>query len=357
MQVALCGMIQSGKSSLFTAVTEGHEHAGAAAAHQVDKAVVKVPDERLDVLTEMYKPKKTTQATIEFLDLPGLSFVDEGHRNDARKIVAQARQSDMLVVVVCDFHNPSVMQYRDRIDPAADLEELRTELFLADLEMVVNRIDRLEKSKNKPTKTQQQDKQELEMMKRYSAALEELQPLSGLIESPEEEKMVRSFGFLTMKPMLVVLNVNDDRVTEPPTISEQEAGTDVMVLSTEIEAEIASLDPEERGAFLEDLGLTESAKDRLVKMCYKEMNLISFLTTGEDEVRAWSVPAGCPAVEAAGAIHSDIQRGFIRAETVAYDDLIECGDMKAAKAAGKVRLEGKTYEVRDGDIINFRFNV
>ena len=357
MQVALVGLIQSGKSSLFSAVAEGHVHSDAGLAHHVDKAVVKVPDSRLEKLSEIFKPKKTTPATIEFLDLPGLSFIDEPGRHDARRTVANARQADMLVIVLRNFESDSVALYRDRIDPQKDLDELKSELFLADLESVANRIEKLEKAANKPTKTQQQDKHELELMRRYSETLENIQPLSTVIESPEEEKFVRSFGFLTMKPILIVLNVNEDKIDQPADITAEQAGGDVLVLSASLEAELAALDSEERGAFLEDMGIKEIVRDRLIRICYRSVNLISFLTVGADEVRAWTIPADCPAVEAAGAVHSDIQRGFIRAETVQYDDFIAAGDMKAAKAAGKVRLEGKTYAVKDGDIINFRFNV
>jgi|GEM_PF-24338 len=357
MQIALVGLTQSGKSSLFTALTGGHVHSQSGSAHQADKAVVKVPDHRLEVLTDIYKPKKMTPATIEFLDLPGLSFLDEPSRHDARRVIAQTRQYDMLVLVVRNFENEAVAKYRDRIDPAGDVDELRTELFLADLESVANRIEKLEKAITKPTKTQKDDKHELELMRRYSDTLENLKPLSDVIGSPEEEKFVRSFGFLTMKPVLVVLNVNEDKVNFPSSLTNEQACGEVLVLSASLEADLVVLDPDERSVFLEDMGLKEIARDRLIRMCYRTVNLISFLTVGSDEVRAWTVSSDCPAVEAAGAIHTDIQRGFIRAETISFDDFAAAGDMKAARAAGKVRLEGKQYPVQDGDIINFRFNV
>lgn len=357
MQVALVGLSQCGKSALFSAVTQGQSHAGAGAAHQADKAVVQVPDERLAVLSDMYKPKKTTHATIEFLDLPGLSFVDEPGKHESRRIIAQARQADMLVVVVRSFESDSVAKYDGRIDPAADLEIIKTEMLFADLEQVANRIEKLEKSVHKPTKTQEQDKRELALMIKCNEKLENEEPLTGVAESPEDQKLLRSFGFLTLKPMCVVPNVNEDKVNQPAGITAQQAGGLVLPLSATLEADLGALDEEERGEFLEDMGITEIARDRLIKMCYETLELVSFLTVGPDEVRAWTIPANCSAVEAAGEIHSDIQRGFIRAETVGYDDLMAAGDMKAAKAAGKTRLEGKTYQVQDGDIINFRFNV
>ena len=197
----------------------------------------------------------------------------------------------------------------------------------------------------------------MDLMKRFQAAVDELQPLSSVAANPEEAKLVRSFGFLTLKPMVIVVNVDEDCIGQAVSLDAAGLGGDVLSLCVSVEAELAALDADERQAFLEDMGITEIARDRLIRQCYDTLKLRSFLTAGEDEVRAWTIPAGCHAVEAAGEIHSDIQRGFIRAETVHYDDLMAAGDMKGAKAAGKVRLEGKTYEVLDGDIINFRFNV
>ena len=357
MQVALTGLAQSGISTLFAAVAEGHVHAAAGAAHQVDQAVVKVPDERIDKLSAIYKPKKTTHATIEFLALPGLSFADEPGRHEARRIIAQARQADMLVMVLRDFHSESVAAYRNRVDPARDFEELKNELLLADLELVANRIEKLEKAITKPTTHVEQQKRELALLQRCSEALEDVQGLSGVIESDEQEKALRSFGFLSLKPICVVVNVDEDAVGRPAAISAETTGAEVLVVSAALEAELAALAPSERREFLEEMALEEIARDRLVHTCFRSLSLISFLTIGADEVRAWPVSANCSAVEAAGAVHSDIQRGFIRAETVHWSDFEAAGDMKAAKAAGKVRLEGKHYQVQDGDIINFRFNV
>ncbi len=356
MQVALVGLQQSGKSTLFSALT-GEPYDPHTGMVQVEKAIVKVPDERLGVLAAMYKPKKTTYATIEFLDLPGLNFADEPGRKESRRLIAEARQADMLVLTVRSFDNDAVMQYKGRIDPVKDLDDLRSEMLLADMELVSNRIDRLEKSVLKPSKTRDHDKKELALLQRCLSVLEELKPLSEAIEHAEEEKIVRSFGFLTLKPTCTVVNVNEDKIGDLANVTVEDAGGAVISLSATIEAELAALDEEERAAFLEDMGITEIARDRLVAGCYKALDLASFLTTGEDECRAWTIPADCTAVEAAGVIHSDIQRGFIRAETVSYSDLIEYGDIKGAKAAGKVRLEGKTHTVADGDIINFRFNV
>jgi len=358
VQAALVGLSQSGKSTLFRAVTEGHVHVGAGTAHQVDKAVVKVPDERVERLVAALKPKKTTYATIEFLDLPGLSFVEESGRHEARRIVAQARQADMLMLVVRAFGDEGVAANRGRVDPAQDLAELRTELALADLEMVANRIDKLEKASAKPTPHVEEEKRELALLQRCGAALENLEGLRSVIGTSEDEKLVRSFGFLSLKPVLVVVNVGEESLGQAsPLPAEGAGGAATLVLSAKWEAELAALAPEERTAFLQDLGVQEIARDRLVQACYRSLNVISFLTYASEEVRAWTVPAGGTALEAAGAIHSDMQRGFIRAETVHWSDFAALGDFKALKSAGKMHLEGKTYVVQDGDIITFRFNV
>ena len=228
---------------------------------------------------------------------------------------------------------------------------------MADLEQIENRIAKLDVSVHKPSKTQDADKRELALLKKCQEAIESEQPLSSVIDQTEDEKMVRSFGFLTLKPILALVNVGEDKVNSESVLTEDKAGCPVLTLCAILEADLAALDDSDRAAFLEDMGLAEIARDRLIQQCYSTCKLISFLTVGSDEVRAWTIAAECPAVEAAGVIHSDIQRGFIRAEVVAYDDLIAGGDMKAVKAAGKSRLEGKTYPIHDGDIINFRFNV
>lgn len=357
MEVALIGMSQSGKSTLFAAVTEGRISPQAQLAHQAERVVVQVPDERVDKLAAICRPKKTTYATINFVDLPGFDFREESTRHEARRLIAQARQANLLVVVLRAFADETVPAYRDRIDPAADLTELHGELIWADLELVANRIEKLKTSITKPTPHVEQDKRELELMQRCQEALENERPLSGVIESPEQEKLVRSFGFLTLKPLLLVMNISEDQLDQPPAPPAGANPAETLALSAKLEAELAGLEPAERAEFMTDLGLDDLAKDRLLRRCYESLNLVSFLTYGPDEVRAWSIPRDCAAVEAAGLIHSDIQRGFIRAETVGWSDFEAAGDFKAAKAAGKFRLEGKQYPVQDGDIITFRFNV
>jgi hypothetical protein len=355
MRVVLIGPPLSGKSTLFAAVAEaGGSNVDLSRPDQPHLAVVKVPDERLDWLTEQYKPKKHTPAELEFLDLPGFDQSDEAGRQRARTHWPAMRQSDMLVLVVRAFEEASVPAYRDRIDPTADVEEFLAELLFADLDQVSSRVEKLEVQVKKPTKDRDAHQRELELMRRLREALENERPISSVVQGEAEDKLIRSFAFLSQKPVLVAVNCGEDDLSKP---AAPVAGLDAIRLSAQIEEEIAQLPPEQREEFLGDLGLAESARDRLVKACYEKLELVSFLTTGEDECRAWTIRRGTSAVEAAGEIHSDIQRGFIRAETVSYDDYRAAGDMKSAKSVGKVRLEGKTYVVRDGDIINFRFNV
>jgi len=356
MRVALIGPPQSGKSTLFAAVAEaGGSHVDISRPDQPHLAVVKVPDERVHWLARLYNPKKVTLAELELLDLPGFDLSDEQGRSRAKAHWAAMRQSDMLAMVVRSFESQTVFAYRKRIDPASDVDELLSEMLFADLDQVTNRIQKLNASLKKPTPKRDEYARELELMQRLNATLETSKPISQAIRSDSEAKMVRSFAFLSQKPALMVDNCSEDALGKPPTAPP--GGMEHMRLSAKIEEELARLEPSERAEFLADMGLDASAGQRLVRACYKAMNLASFLTTGEDECRAWTIQAGADAVTAAGAIHTDIARGFIRAETVSFADLQTAGDMKAAKAAGKVRLEGKNYLVKDGDVINFRFNV
>ena len=354
MRIALVGPLQSGKSTLFRAVTGQPASQQHAVGEQL--ASVKVPDPRLDVLAKIYNPKKYTEATIDVLDVPGFSQETAQQQAEFRKALPSLRQCDALVAVVRAFDNDSVVAYRDRVDAKADLEELTSELSFCDLETVTTRIERLEKAMKKPTKTLDKDKHEHEFMTRCREALESEQPISSVIQSDDDRKLIASFGFLTLKPLIAVINVNENQAAAP-TPFEWPVARATVALCADTEEQIGQLDAADRDAFLEDLGVKEPARNRLIRACYDAVGLISFLTAGEDEVRAWSIRRGADKVEAASKIHTDIARGFIRAETVAFDDVVAAGDMKGAKNAGKFRLEGKSYVVQDGDIINFRFNV
>ncbi len=356
MKTALLGLSQSGKSTIFSAISG--KAIPPMGLNNIEEAIVPVPDERLVWLEKLYKPQKLVRATIDVLDLPGFSFTDEHGRTAARRLIGQVRTVDMLVMVIRAFEDPSVPPYRNKVDPKRDLVELQTELLLSDLELVTTRIEKLEKQVTRPTKTQAQDKAELALQKRLQEAIESEKPISSAIENEDELNIIKSLGFLTLKPMAVVMNVGEDQLDKSFDLGQVMGGAvPVVSLCAKLEHELAQLDEESRTVFKADLGITESAAEKFVKICYSALGLISFLTVGPDEVRAWPIRKDTSALDAAGKIHSDIKRGFIRAETMAYSDLKTLGDEKAVKAAGKMRLEGKEYIVKDGDIINFRFNV
>lgn len=354
MKAAILGLPLSGKSTVFAAATNirppNHEPA------QIRQGMVQVPDVRLDFLAKLYSPKKYTTASIEFIDVPGFSLGDPKGQADLKKYLPTIRNSDMLVLVVRDFANPAVPAYRNRVDRDRDLAELRDELMLADLQIVANRIERLEKAMSKPTKTHEQEKRELAILRKCQEALENSEPLSSVLTSEDDAKTVASFAFLTEKPAIVVFNVDEDRIGEDVGEALENVHS-AVTLCAEIESQIAELDQTDRTEFMKDMGIKKPASDALIEACYDAMGLISFLTAGPDEVRAWTVRKNATAVEAAHSIHSDLARGFIRAETVAFGDLVESGDLRSAKANGKVRQEGKNYIVQDGDVINIKFNV
>lgn len=353
MRAAFVGPPLSGKSTLFRAVTGQPQSAHFETSERL--AVVKVPDKRLEWLNDKYNPRKMVPATMEFLDVPGFSHATAQQQAEFRKCLPDIRKCDALVAVVRAFENPAVPPYRDRVNAQADLQELMAELAFCDLEQVTTRIERLEAALKKP-RSHDQEKRELELMHRLREALESDKPVTSAIHTDEERKTLASFAFLTELPLVVVINVSEDQASAPPPFTYPHAKA-TIALCAEMEDQIAQLDPADRQSFLDDLGVSEPARDRLIRTCYEAAGLISFLTVGDDEVRAWSIPRGTKAIEAAGKIHTDIARGFIRAETVAFNDLYAAGDMKEAKAAGKVRLEGKDHIVQDGDVIEFRFNV
>jgi len=363
MKVALLGLFQSGKSTILASLSG--KPIPPVGSTSIEEAIVPVPDERLDWLTEHYRPKKTTHATIDCLDLPGFNFTDEHGRAAARRLINQIRTVDMLVLVVRAFENQAVPAYRNRIEPAGDLAELLTELLLSDLELVSTRIEKLEKQVHKPIKTQAHDKAELALHKKLQETIEAEKPISSAIENDAEREMIKSLGFLTQKPMAVVVNAGEDHLDKKydfsavsdSIIEVMHSMANAITICAELEYELTQLDSQSRKEFAADMGLTESAAKKFVKSCYKTLGLISFLTVVSDELRAWPIKQGTTALDAAGKVHTDIKRGFIRAETFGFDELKEHGDEKALKAAGKIRLEGKDYIVKDGDIINFRFNV
>lgn len=362
MKIGLAGLPMSGKTSIFNMATRAKAQTRdyLVQTDEINNGVIKVPDERIEFLTGVFKPKKTVYATVEFTDIPGISH-DEN--KSASKTLANIRICDALMLVIRLFGGEDVPHIHNRIDPAADLEELCLEFIFSDLEMVINKIERLNKEMKAGKKPELV--RELELMETLQKTLEDNKFISTLELTEEQMHSLRGFRFLTHKPLLLVGNCSDDQFADADndeTVKSfkkvcNERGWEPMLISARTEMEISDLSPEEEAAFLEEFGIKESGRNRLITQAYNILNYISFLTVGEDEVRAWPIQKGLSAQKAAGKIHSDIERGFIRAEVVAYKDFVDKGSMAAVKAAGLSRLEGKEYIVQDGDIINFRFNV
>jgi GTP-binding protein YchF len=353
MQAAVIGLLQSGKSTLVSAISGKHMPPVGTTA--IEEAIVSVPDERIDWLGELHRSKKIMHATIDCLDVPGFNFADEHGRAAAKRYLQQIRTVELLVLVVRAFEDASV---GPKADAAAELTQLRTELLLADLELVAKRIENIEKQMKKPGKAQPHDKAELELHQKLQATIEQEKPISAAIETDEEREMVKSLGFLTLKPIVVAVNVGENQLQEKIDLGDTlDRHVPTVQVCAKLAFELSQLDKESRAEFMKEMSISESTVSKFVRSCYDAIGLISFLTATPNEARAWPVKKGTTALEAAGKIHSDIQRGFIRAETVGYSDLKELGSEKAAKAVGKVRLEGKDYVVQDGDVILFRFNV
>jgi ribosome-binding ATPase len=344
MKVGLIGHRSAGKTTLFNMLTGLQAQVGGyGGKEEIHLGVIKVPDVRIDKLSQIYRPKKTTYAEIRFTDFPPSEGEDNLKANNA--LVTQMREVDAMALVLDDFE-PAV-------DPLKELNNLLTEMILADMTVVENRRNRLKKEKARPL--------EEVVLERCAKALENEESLRNLSFSADEENLLSGFGFLSRKPVLVLFNQSDDRAGRPLAPAYQEElkrrGLEGLALAGKVEMEVAQLEEGDRDAFLKEIGIKEPARDRFIRASYALMNLISFLTAGEDEVRAWTITQGTNARKAAGKIHSDIERGFIRAEVIAYEDFINFGSETKCKEAGKLRLEGKDYAVQDGDIIHFRFAV
>jgi hypothetical protein len=347
MKAGLVGLPGSGKTTLFAAIT-GQDPGGDPFRS------VEVPDGRIDRLAEIFVPKKVTYARFEVHDLAG---VGAESRDEARNF-ATMREMDALALVIRGFQNQSYPYERPSIDVAADLDRLVSSFQVADFVMLENRIERLEKQVLRPTKTQEQDKKELALLQKLKDVLEGGGRIEDATLKEADEELIRGFRFLTQKPTLVILNLPDDGEGEADLLAKiPKTFTRVLPIRGGLESEITRLDAADAAAFMTDFGIQETARARLIAALYDLLGLQSFLTAGEDECRAWTVVKGETAVEAAGTIHSDIQRGFIRAEVTPFDVLSAAGGFKEAKAAGHQRLESKDYVVKDGDVINFRFSV
>ncbi|MDD4890635.1 MAG: DUF933 domain-containing protein [Phycisphaerae bacterium] len=357
MKIALAGLPFSGKTTLLRSLIAGGRSAAGTRPDAESVAMVKVPDPRLDKLTEIFKPRKKVPAQIEFVDVPGLGFDTDAARTESARHLPILRQADALVVVLRAFEGGDVFAYRDRVDPQADWRELHSEFLLSDLQTITNRIDKVKVSLTKPNRTKAME-HELALLQRCVEALENEKPLSGVLTA-DEEKELRSFGLLTQKSIVVVRNLGENQLASPPPVPDEmrNAAAEVLDLAATLEAELADLGPEEEETFLKEYGLTEPAVNRLARACLAACRMIVFLTYGEDECRAWPIAAGADAVTAAGAIHSDLARGFIRAEIVHWQDFADHGDIKGCRDAGKFKLEGKSYLMQDGDLVVIRFAV
>ena len=357
MKIGLVGLPKSGKTTLFNLLTgssaaTSRYDAGRAELHT---GIARVPDPRVDRLTALFKPRKTTYATFEVVDLAGIEKDDRGGLE-----AKEFRNADALLHVVRAFPDDA----RGAAEPRRDVLDLELTLALADLEVVERRLERLEASIKKQRK--EAEVREQELLGRLKIALETETPLRAVTMTADEARLVRGFTFLSQKPILHLVNVEEDAIAEGGRVAERYGLADVAArphtrvgwVSAVIEAEIARLDGDEQQAFLADLGLAEPAINRVLRECFALLGLVSFFTTGEDEVRAWPIPAGTRAQDAAGTVHSDIARGFIRAEVNSYDELVAVGGSFAdLRARGQLRLEGKDYVVLDGEICHFRFNV
>ncbi len=360
MKICIVGLPLSGKSSVFGALT-GASSDAAAVKGADPKAVVKVPDERLEKLAEIFDPKKKTPASIEFMELAGIDAGEARKAGFSEQFLGKLRTADALLAVVRAFDDQTVPHVLKSVDARRDLTVLEAEFLLSDLQIVENRIERL--TKQIASKKSDRDVRELAALGKCRALLEAETPLRRAEFKPDEEVLLRGFRFLTQKPLIVLVNIDEDEISRQVEILEgftdtvAQPNTAVLALPARLEKEFRRLSEEEAREFRADFGLSGSALDRLIGTAYRMMGLVSFFTVGPDEVKAWTVSEGTAAARAAGVIHSDIERGFIRAEVVSYEAFVDCGDIAQCRTTGTLRLEGKEYPVRDGDIINFRFAV
>lgn len=360
MKLGIVGLPNVGKSTLFNALTTGKAMAANYPFCTIDPnvGVVQVKDERIDKLSELYNSKKTVYTTIEFVDIAGLVKGASKGEGLGNKFLSHIREVDAIVHVVRCFQDENITHVDGSIDPIRDIETISLELIFADMDTLTRRIDRTRvamKSGDKKYVT------EMEILQKLMACLESGKPVRSLDFEKEEKEFVKSLFLLTDKKVIYVANVkegeeNCENVKKVEEYAKREK-SEVVALCVQLEEELSELEADERAMFMEELGMKESGLDKLVKKCYSLLGLISFLTAGEKETRAWTIEQGTKAPQAAGKIHSDFERGFIRAEVVDYDTLIKCGSFNAAKEKGKVRSEGKDYVFKDGDVVIFRFNV
>ncbi len=361
MKIGLIGLPLTGKTTLFNLLTKSKAAMGSfSAGTGANIGSAQVPDKRIDFLSEMYNPKKTTYAQIEFVDIAGFLAGGEGHKSGAGKFLNDVRGCDALVHVLRAFENDDVVHVTADLNPAKDLDAVDMELLFTDLELIEKRIERIKAGK----KITKENAAEMNLLEKCYSALENGASILEADLTEEERFSLKNFAFLTEKPRLAAVNMDEQQFREKSypykeklTALCREKNIALLELCAQMELEISELDDEDRMAFMEDLGLVETGIELLARNVYAHLGLLSFFTVGEDEVKAWTIDKGLNAKEAAGKIHSDIERGFIRAEVVKYQDIAELGSMTKVKEKGLFRLEGKEYTVQDGDIVHFRFNV
>ncbi|MDI6693523.1 MAG: redox-regulated ATPase YchF [Anaerolineales bacterium] len=358
MRLGIIGLPQSGKTTIFNALTRGDQPTTISGGRfEVRTAMIEVPDVRVERLSALFRPQKTTYAKVAYADIAGLEGSNNGNGKNglSGSLLNQLSQLDGFVHVVRCFENPTVPHPAGSVDPRRDLLALDSELALSDLMMVERRLEKLtEERKKGGGRDKALIERETALFESFKDALMADIPLRDLEISPEDEKSLSGFGFLTRKPVLLVLNLSDGQ--EPPAIEYPHQRSALLPLQGRLEMELAQLPPDEAQLFMLEFGIQELGLQRVIRLSYDLLGVQSFFTVGEDEVRAWTVRRGASAVEAAGAIHSDLQKGFIRAEVISYEDLINLGGLAEARAHGRLRLEGKEYVVQDGEIMHVRFS-
>ena len=362
MKIGIVGLPFVGKTTIFNALTSASAKIGefSLGVKEANRGVVKIPDERLYKLAPLYNPKKVTPAEVEYVDVAGL-VKETKEKGSEGEFYHSLREVDELAHVVRLFKNENIMHISGSLDPKRDIKSLDLELILIDLDIIEKRLKHLEKTVT--SSKSEEDKRELMVLHKFKEALDKEIPLREVELSPEEAKLVRGYSFLSQKPMLLILNTDEEQMKIKDhlesELSEFQKRKKVRVCSVcgKLEMELSQLEEKEKKAFMEDLGIEELAVNRVIGSSYKLLDLISFFTANENEVKAWTIPSGTKALKAAGVVHSDMERGFIKAEVIGFDRLWEFGSIHKAKEKGVLRLEGKEYVVQDGDVIFFRFNV
>ncbi|MDH4222858.1 MAG: redox-regulated ATPase YchF [candidate division Zixibacteria bacterium] len=366
MQIGIVGLPLSGKTTIFNALTSAHAKTGGflSSVKEPNRAVVKVPDSRIEKIASMFNPKKVTPAEIEYIDVAGMSKSKETEQKGKEKeseIFFHLRGVNALAHVIRCFKDENIIHPSGSINPLRDMESFDLDLTLLDLEMVEKRLSKVEKSYL--TSKSQEEKREYDLLIKCKNSLEDNRPLRDIEFTAEEARLLSGYCFLSFKPILIILNTGEDDLVKCKEIENdfvsklKHKHSLAKAICGKLEMEISQLEEKDRASFIEELGITEQARDKVISSSYELLGLISFFTANQNEVRAWAIPSGTRGLRAAGTVHTDMEKGFIKAEVINYDKLIEAGSMNSAKEKGLVRLEGKDYIVQDGDLIFFRFNV